>query len=60
MMVMCNVDHVVCINSAEWSEAVSYNGKKGDQDVVDNVDDILLLSIVTDPACIDCVSLKRE
>lgn len=49
MVVVCYVDHVICIYGAERSEAVSDNGEEGNEDTVDDVNNINLLSPDIDP-----------
>ena len=40
MVVVCYVDHVVCVDCAERGEAIAYYSEEGDEDAVDYVDDI--------------------
>lgn len=50
MVVVCYVDHVVGVHGAERCETISDDGKEGDQNAVDDVDNINLLSADIDPA----------
>ena len=49
MVVVGNVDHVVCVDGSERSETVSNDGEKGDQNTVDNVNDVDLLTSDINP-----------
>ena len=49
-MVVCYVDHVVGVYGAERSETISDDCEEGNQNAVDDVDDINLLSTDIDPA----------
>jgi hypothetical protein len=50
VVVVCNVDHMVRVDCSEWGETVTNNGEQSDQDAVDDVDNIDLLSADVDPA----------
>ena len=41
--------HVVGVDCAEGGKAVSHDGKEGDEDIVDYVDDVVLSTAYTDP-----------
>lgn len=49
-MVVCDVDHVICIYCAEGRKPVTDNGEEGDEDTVDDVDDVNLATADIDPA----------
>ena len=46
--------HVICINNTERGETITHYREQGDQDVVDNIDNVVLLSTDVDPACVLC------
>ena len=50
VMIVRDVDHVVCVNSAKRGKTVTDNGEKGDEDVIDYVDNVLLATFDVDPA----------
>ena len=49
-MVVGDVDHVVGINGTERCETISYDSEESNQDTVNNVDNVDLLSADIDPA----------
>jgi hypothetical protein len=49
VMVVGNVDHVVCVDCSERSETVTNDGKESHQYAVDDVDNVDLLSTDVDP-----------
>lgn len=49
VVVVSDVAHVICVDHSEWSQPVTDNGKKRDQDIVDDVDDVQLLISDRDP-----------
>lgn len=48
---MCNINHVVGIHDSERNQSVSYDSEQGNENVVNDVDDIFLSGTAnTDPA----------
>lgn len=50
VMIVRDVDHVVRVNSAKGGKTVTDDGEKGDEDVIDYVDNIELATSDVDPA----------
>lgn len=44
-------DHVISIYRSKRCQTVTHDGEKGNEDVVDNIDDIELPSTNIDPTC---------
>jgi hypothetical protein len=49
MMVVCDEDHVIGVDCSEGREAVANHREQGDQDVIDDVDDVELSTSNVDP-----------
>jgi len=47
---MGDEDHVVRVHSAEGGETIANDGKEGDEDGIDDVDDVNLFAADVDPA----------
>src|SRR5690242_828913 len=50
VMVVCDIDHVVCVDGSERSESVSNNGEESHQNTVDDMNNVNLLTADIDPA----------
>ena len=50
VVIMGDVDHVVCVDGTEGGKTVADEGEESDKDIVDNVDDIELSPSNVDPA----------
>lgn len=53
MMVMSNVNHVICVDCTERCQTVTDDSKQGNQDVVDDIDNVGLTASNTDPTLKD-------
>ena len=47
---MSDEAHVVGIDASEGCKAITHDGEEGDEDIVDNVDDVVFSTAKTDPA----------
>jgi hypothetical protein len=47
---MRDINHMVRVDSAKRSKAITDNGEEGDQNIIDDVDNIFLLRTQRNPA----------
>lgn len=40
MMVVGDVDHMVCVNCTEGRETITHDGEQSDQDIVNYIDEV--------------------
>lgn len=46
---MCNVNHVIGVDSSEWSQSITHDTEKRNKNTVNNMDDVILTGAERDP-----------